>query len=110
MPTAITVERAIANPGLVVSARAAAGGPIIRLKISVVPTTGTVMVVASATSSRNATSILNGLKPWVLSGSTDASSSGRQSVASTTRQTTVSAIVGHSSELLTPSTSPNSSE
>ena len=34
--------------------RAAAGGPIIRLKISAVPTTGTVIVVASATSDQEA--------------------------------------------------------
>ena len=62
-----------------VNARAAAGGPIIRLKMSAVPTTGTVIVVASATSSRKPSSMPNGAMPraWALSGSTEESSSGR---------------------------------
>ena len=42
----------MARSGLLVRDRAAAGGPIMRLKISRAPTTGTVMAVARATTMR----------------------------------------------------------
>ena len=44
----------MASSGLLVRDRAAAGGPIMRLKISRAPVTGTVMVVARATTIRKA--------------------------------------------------------
>ena len=59
--------------------RAAAGGPIIRLKISSVPTTGTVIVVASATTARNASCMRKVPMPRAsaTSGSSEESISGR---------------------------------
>ncbi len=55
--SAITTDRHMATYGLLVTDLAAAGGPIIRLKISKAPTTGSVMLVASATTTRNSISI-----------------------------------------------------
>src|SRR2546429_7970698 len=55
--SAMATDRAIARAGLAVSDLAAAAGPIIRLNISSAPTTGTVMLVARAITSRNASSI-----------------------------------------------------
>src|SRR5215470_10649052 len=49
---AITTESAIAAPGRAVTERAAAAGPIIRLNISSAPTTGTVIDVATAITTR----------------------------------------------------------
>ena len=51
------MERTTAGTGRATKARAAAGGPIMRLKISSAPTTGTVTVVAAATTSRKAISM-----------------------------------------------------
>jgi len=69
----------MASSGLLVSERAAAGGPIIRLKISKAPTTGSVMLVASATVTRNSSSIRRPRMPRaaLTSGASDDSSSGR---------------------------------
>ncbi len=50
--SAMTTERASAVPGRAVTERAAAAGPIIRLNISSAPTTGTVIEVASAITTR----------------------------------------------------------
>ena len=50
--SAMTTDRVIARPGRAVSDRAAAAGPIIRLNISSAPTTGTVIEVASAITTR----------------------------------------------------------
>ena len=55
--SAIATDRTMATGGRIVNERAAAGGPIIRLKMSRAPTTGTVMAVARATTTRNAISI-----------------------------------------------------
>ena len=91
---------------------AAAAGPIIRLNISSAPTTGTVMLVARAMTSRNARSIRRGGTPRAAatSGSAEDSMSGRN-------MTTIAAIdsapnprMGTTSSVLTPNTSPNSSE
>src|SRR5579871_3713777 len=79
-----TVKRAnatdspIANEGRSVNERAAAGGPIKRLKIRRVPTTGTAIVVTSATTTRKARSIRRGLTPRAaaMSGETEDNSSG----------------------------------
>ena len=59
--------------------RAAAGGPIIRLKISRAPTTGTVMAVARATTMRKQISIRWLRMPFAsaISGTTEESMSGR---------------------------------
>ena len=46
--SAMATESPMAGRGRSVNARAAAGGPIIRLKIRKAPTTGTVMAVATA--------------------------------------------------------------
>lgn len=54
---AIPTDRPIAIGGLLVNERAAAGGPIMRLKMSRAPTTGTVIAVANATTTKNAISI-----------------------------------------------------
>lgn len=43
----------MAGSGCLVTARAAAAGPTIRLNMSSAPTTGTAVVVARATSARN---------------------------------------------------------
>ena len=55
--SAMATDRVIASIGRAVSDLAAAAGPIIRLNISRAPTTGTVMLVARAITSRNASSI-----------------------------------------------------
>src|SRR5438874_1673355 len=55
--SAMATDRAIARAGRAVSDLAAAAGPIIRLNISSAPTTGTVMLVARAMTSRNTSSI-----------------------------------------------------
>ncbi len=53
----MTIDPAMAMPGLLVKHRAAAGGPIISVKIKRAPTTGTVMVVEHARTTRNANSV-----------------------------------------------------
>src|SRR5580692_8082351 len=55
--SAMATDRVMASTGRAVSERAAAAGPIIRLNISSAPTTGTVMLVARAMTSRNASSM-----------------------------------------------------
>ena len=69
----------MATGGRLVNDRAAAGGPISRLKMSRDPTTGTAMVVTSATTTRNARSIARALTPRAsaTSGATEESISGR---------------------------------
>jgi len=64
---------------LLVNDRAVAGGPIIRLKISRAPTTGSAMLVASATTTRKhvSTRPLRMPRASPSSGITDDSSSGR---------------------------------
>src|SRR5579875_1896511 len=76
---AIATDRAIATPGRAVTARAAAAGPIIRLNISSAPTTGTVIEVASAITTRKYTSVLRVDTPpaSATSGSAEVSMSGR---------------------------------
>jgi hypothetical protein len=75
MPTA----RAMACPGRLVNDLAAAAGPIISANMSSAPTTGTVMLVASAITIRKHSSIRRVLTPRAsaTSGSVEASSSGR---------------------------------
>ena len=79
MARAIATERAMAGSGLLVKERAVAAGPIIRLNISSTPTTGTVMVEASATTRRKPVSIRPGLTPRAsaTSGVIEVSSRGR---------------------------------
>src|SRR5215469_18203666 len=54
---AIATESARATPGRAVTDRAAAAGPIIRLNISSAPTTGTVIEVARAITTRKYSSV-----------------------------------------------------
>ncbi len=63
MTRATTTDPSSAAPGRSVTHRAAAGGPIMRLKINSAPTTGTVMVVAQATTTRKASSMRWGRSP-----------------------------------------------
>jgi hypothetical protein len=76
---AMTTDSAIARPGRAVRDRAAAGGPIIRLKISRAPTTGRVMLVAMARMTRNSSSTRAARTPRASpdSGASEDSSSGR---------------------------------
>jgi hypothetical protein len=110
--SAMATDRAMARAGRAVSARAAAAGPIIRLNISSAPTTGTVMLVASAMTSRNASSIRRGGTPRAsaTSGSAEDSSSGRNMTTMAATDSAPSARMGRTSPALTPNTSPNSSE
>jgi hypothetical protein len=62
-------ETAIARAGRSVTKRAVAGGPIMRLKTSKAPTTGSAIVVTTPTARRNNSSMRAGLTPR-----TDASS------------------------------------
>ena len=73
-----TRRRLLSGAGLV-SVSAAAAGLISRLKMSSDPTTGTAMLVAKATTIRNATSVLPALTPLpaATSGTTDEYMSGR---------------------------------
>ena len=75
----MTTARLMASTGRAVSERAAAAGPIIRLNISSAPTTGTVMLVARAMTSRKPSSIQRADTPRAsaTSGSAEDSSSGR---------------------------------
>src|SRR5215470_9307176 len=77
--SAIATDSATARTGRAVTDRAAAAGPIIRLNISSAPTTGTVMLVASAMTSRNASSIRREDTPRAsaTSGSAEDSINGR---------------------------------
>ena len=69
----------MATSGRAVNDRAAAGGPIIRLKINSAPTTGTVMAVARAMTIRKADSIrwLRTRLASAISGTTEESMRGR---------------------------------
>ena len=108
MPT----ERVIASTGLAVRDLAAAAGPIIRANISRAPTTGTVMLVASAMTSRNASSIRRADTPRAsaTSGIAEDSINGRNMTMIAAIDTTPSTMIGTTSPVLTPNTSPNSSE
>jgi len=110
--SAMPMASAMACPGRLVNDRAAAAGPIISANISSAPTTGTVMLVASAITSRKHSSIRRVLTPRAsaTSGSADASSSGRYSSAITATLTAPSAAIGSSTLDPIPNTSPNSSE
>ncbi len=90
----------------------AAGAPIIRLKINSVPTTGTVIVVARASTARNSISMRKRLTPRAspTSGRTEESISGRYNTATARIQRPPRIAVGAISFGLIPSTSPNSSE
>src|SRR5579875_613514 len=105
-------DRPIASSGRLVNDRAAAGGPMSRLKISSEPTTGTAIVVTSATTARKARSISRGLTPraWATSGVTDDSMSGRYNTTIATMHTAAISAVGPSLLVDTPRTSPKSSE
>src|SRR6266704_1712416 len=110
--SAMTTDRVSARPGRAVSDLAAAAGPIIRLNISSAPTTGTVMLVARAMTSRNASSILRAGTPRAsaTSGSTEDSISGRNMTAIAATDRAPNTRIGSTSAALTPNTSPNSSE
>jgi len=110
--SAMPMARAMACPGRLVNDRAAAAGPIISANISSAPTTGTVMLVASAITMRKHSSIRRVLTPRAsaTSGSADASSSGRYSSAITATPIAPSAAIGSSTLDPIPNTSPNSSE
>src|SRR5215831_10307383 len=110
--SAMTTERVMAKAGLAVSDLAAAAGPIIRLNISSAPTTGTVMLVASAITSKNASSIRRAGTPRAsaTSGSADDSISGRNMTTIAATDTAPSTRIGSTWSALTPNTSPNSSE
>src|SRR4029077_16474242 len=110
--SAMPTDKAMARAGRAVSARAAAAGPIIRLNISSAPTTGTVMLVASAMTSRNTSSIRRAGIPRAsaTSGSAEENSSGRNMTTIAGPDTPPSARMGSTSPALTPNTSPNSSE
>src|SRR5579875_1053101 len=104
-----TTDRAMASGGRLVTARAAAGGPTMREKVSRAPTTGTVRAVAAASTSRNSNSIRGRLTPRAsaTSGTVEDSSSGRYRMRTATRLATASPSVGSSSPLDTPRMSPN---
>jgi putative phosphoribosyl transferase len=110
--SAMPMASAMACPGRLVNDRAAAAGPIISANMSSAPTTGTVMLVASAITIRKHNSIRRVLTPRAsaTSGSADASSSGRYSSAITATLTAPSAAIGSSTLDPIPNTSPNSSE
>src|SRR6202050_2788316 len=110
--SAIATDRAMATSGRSVKERAAAGAPIIRLKISSVPTTGTVMVAASATTTRKQSSMAKALTPRAspTSASTEESISARYSATIAATHATASAAVGATWLAEMPSTSPNSSD
>ena len=110
--SAMITDSPMARYGLSVTERAAAGGPIIRLKISSAPTTGSAMLVASAMTSRKQISMrwLRTPRASPSSGITEASISGRNSTSTATMHTAPSAATGATSLTLMPSTSPNSSE
>src|SRR6185437_4816323 len=105
----MTTDRAMARSGLLVSDRAAAGGPIIRLKISSAPTTGSVMLVATATTSRNSNSIRLAFTPRAApdSWASEDSSSGRYIAMMATMHTTAPAAMGRISLELMPRISPS---
>ena len=92
--------------------RAAAGAPIISAKINSVPTTGTVVVVTSATTTRNARSTRKVAMPRAsaTSGSSDESISGRYRIVIAPTEAIASTTVGVSWALLTPRISPKSRE
>ena len=75
----MTTDSTIARTGRLVRHRAAAGGPIIKLKISNAPTTGTVMVVVRATIRRKQISMRYPRMPLAsaTSGTIEDSMSGR---------------------------------
>src|ERR1022692_192077 len=108
----MSTDKAIARIGLSVNDRAAPGGPIIRLKISSAPTTGSVMLVASATTTRKYISIrrLRTPRTSASSGITDVSRSGRKRTMMAPTQSAPNPAIGAMSLALTPSTSPNSSD
>ena len=112
VPSAMSTDRPIAVNGLLVNERAAAAGLIRRLKMSRAPTTGTAIVVVSATTSRKTTSMrpLPTPRASATSGITDENISGRYTSKTAAMQTTPITAIGMSSLLLTPSTSPKSSE
>src|SRR6266566_8716365 len=103
----MTTDNAIARTGLLVRDLAAAGGPIIRLKISRAPTTGTVTAVARATRRRNAISMrwLRTPLASATSGTMEESMRGRYRTATAAMQAMLSAATGRIWVLLTPSTS-----
>src|ERR1039458_5937069 len=78
--SAKVMERAMARLGLLDNRRAAAGGPIIKEKVSNAPTTGTVKAVDSASTTRNIVSINVALMPLASasSGATEVKTSGRK--------------------------------
>src|SRR5690348_1335013 len=109
---ATATDKIMARPGLLVRDRAAAGGPIIKLKISRAPVTGTVMVVARASTIRKAISTRRPRMPLAsaISGTTEVSVSGRYRAAIAARQTAARTVMGRIWLALTPRISPKSSE
>src|SRR5450759_5159135 len=106
----MSTDSAMACIGWSVTDRAAAGGPIISLKISSAPTTGSVMLVARATITRKYISIRSARTPRASasSGITDVSRSGRYRTMIAAMDSAPSTAIGAISVALTPSTSPNS--
>ena len=102
----------MAAPGRAVTERAAAAGPIIRLNISSAPTTGTVMDVARAMTIRkySSTRRLDTPRASATSGSALVSMSGRNATPIAMAAAMPRPTMGSTSLLLTPNTSPNSSE
>lgn len=107
----MTIESAIASSGRAVSDRAAAGGPIIRLKISNAPTTGRAMLVARATTTRNAVSVRFPRIPRASPRSEliELSSSGRYSSTTAARLAAASAATGATDPAAIPRIWPKSS-
>src|ERR1700758_4316796 len=102
--SATSTDRPIATRGRLVKDRAAAGGPMSRLKMSKDPTTGTAMVVTSATTTRKARSITRGLMPRAsaTSGVTEENISGRYRATTATMHTAAITTVGPSLLVETP--------
>ena len=112
MTRAMTTEPISAAPGRSVTHRAAAGGPIISEKMRRAPTTGTVMVVAQATTTRNAISVRWGRSPRAsaISGTMEVSISRRYRTPMARTHTSPRTATGTIWLELTPRISPKSSE
>src|ERR1017187_3892333 len=108
--SANAIDSAMAREGRDDNSRAAAGGPVIKEKVSRAPTTGTVNAVDSASTTRNTVSISVALTPRASasSGATEVKTRGRKSATSATTQTTPRTTTGTISLRETPRISPKS--
>src|SRR5579875_628454 len=102
----------MAARGSATSSRAAAGGPTMRLNMSSAPTTGTVMAVARATTTRKARSMGRVRSPRASAtwGRAEDNRRGRYRKARAIRHPPARAAVGTSWDVLTPSSSPKRRE